>query len=464
MKNSHAQALQSFARDLQWLLTIRLAVQLATAWFFIWGVIVLAMRILGAQNTFWLALGLFGIVPLIAVAYWQARRQRAEFTVLRQNFDRLNQFGGVLMAEEAADMSAWVARLPAATVPKFEWQSGRAILMLTLAGVFAATALLLPEKLTHFTNHPSLEIGQTVEQLQTEVRTLAQEKLVPDKKAEDLDKQLNQLQKESSSVDPDKTWEALDHIKQANSDVAKQAAEEAINKADTLSRAEAFTKAMQQAADEGMEPATATQAAQDLASMLSSAKLETGLMNGQIPPELLADLNGLNKEQLQKLMQALEFNKSGMSMTMSNLANLKMIDPETLAKMKNAVETPDSKALADYLCHCKGGESDILFSWLTKRGRGGAGGGGPEAPLDFDNNTSEDKLKFQEHALPPSTHLSDAQLVGVSKSAPQLSDNNIAADHGALDNAVASGGSAHAQVVLPEYRQTVQNFFKRDNQ
>lgn len=462
MKNSHAQALQSFARELQWLLTVRLGVQLATAWFFIWGVVVLAMRILGAQNTFWLALGLFGIVPLLAIAYWRAGRQRADFTTLRQNFDRLNHFGGVLMAEEKADMSAWIAQLPTATVPKFEWQSGRAMLMLGLAGIFAATALLLPERLTHFTSHPSLEIGQTVEQLQTEVRTLQQEKLVPDKKAEDLEKQLSQVQKESSSVDPDKTWEALDHIKQANSDVAKQAAEEAINKADTLSRAETFTKAMQQAADEGMSPETATQASQDLASMLNSAKLEAGLMNGQIPPELLSDLSGLNKEQLQKLMQALEMNKGAMSMTMSNLANLKMIDAETLAKMKNAAECADPTALANFLCHCKGGESDILFTWLTKRGRGGPGGGGPEAPLDFDNNTSEDSLKFKEHALPPSSHLSDAQLVGVSKSTPQLTANDVAVGHGALDNAVASGGSAHSQVVLPEYRQTVQNFFKRE--
>jgi hypothetical protein len=463
MKTPHAQALQSFARSLQWLLTLRLAVQLATVWLFVWGVVVLGARILGAENTFWLALGLFGIVPLLAIAFWQAKRQVPEFPMFRQNFDRLNRFGGVLMSEEAADMDAWIAQLPAATVPKFHWQSGRAMLMLGLAGLFAATALLLPERLTHIASHASLEIGQTVEQLQAEVRTLAQEKLVDEKKTQDVEKQLAQLQKESSSVDPDKTWEALDHIKQANTDVAKQAAEEAANKMETMSQAEAFTKAMQQAADEGMNQATANQAAQDLASMLNSAKLEDGILNGKIPPELLANLNGLNKEQMQKLMQALEMNKNAMAMTMSNLANLKMIDPATLAKCKNAMECPNSDELSKYLSQCKGGESDILFSWLTRRSRGGPGRGGPEAPLDWDNNTSEKDTKFQEHALPPSTHLSDAQLVGVSKSAPQLASDDVAAAHGALDGATASGGSAHSQAILPEYRQTVQNFFKRDD-
>ena len=82
--------------------------------------------------------------------------------------------------------------------------------------------------------------------------------------------------------------------------------------------------------------------------------------------------------------------------------------------------------------------------------------------MDWDNNTSEDNLKFQAHALPPSQHLSDAQMVGVSKAAPQLSGNDVSAEHGSLDNTVASGGSAHAQVILPEHRQAVQNFFKRD--
>ena len=82
--------------------------------------------------------------------------------------------------------------------------------------------------------------------------------------------------------------------------------------------------------------------------------------------------------------------------------------------------------------------------------------------MDWDNNTSEENLKFKEHALPPSSHFSDAQLVGLSKAAPELSGNDVAAQHGALDGAQAGGGSGHTQVIPPEYRQAVQNFFKRE--
>jgi hypothetical protein len=220
---------------------------------------------------------------------------------------------------------------------------------------------------------------------------------------------------------------------------------------------------MQQAADEGMTAATASQAAQDLESLLNAAKLEEGVLNGKIPPELLANLNGLNKEQMEKLVKAMESNKNSLGQTLGDLAKLKMIDPAMLAKLGDAGKKGNSDELAAYLAQCQGGncDSEILFSWLRHKG---GGRGGPGAEMTWDNDTSEKDLKFQEHALPPATQLDAAQLVGVSKAAPELSANDIATGHGALDNAAASGGSAHAQAILPEQKQAVQNFFKRDNQ
>jgi hypothetical protein len=438
-------------------------VQWTTIWLFAWGVVVLALRMGGAQNTFWLALGWLGILPLALFAVWQARRQQPALAKIRASYDRWNACGGVLMAAEAGDMSAWLSQLPAAVVPELHWRSGRAMLLFCIAAGFVGTALLLPERMMNLSSHKTLEIGQIVQQLQAEVQTLAQEKIVEDKKAEDLQQQLAQLQKESSSYDPNKTWEALDHIKEANANAAKQAAEEAIAKTTTLAQAETLAQAMTQAADAGMSEATAEQAAQSLASLLNGAKLEAGILNGQIPPELLAGLTGLDKEQMEKLMKALALNKNALGATVSNLANLKMIDPATLSKCQNAGKCSNPGGLAAYLSQCQGGKcnGEYLFSWLQKVGRGGPGGGGPEAPMTW-NDTSEENTKFQEHALPSASNLSDAQLVGVSKAAPELSAADLAAGHGALDNASASGGSAHSQVVLPEHRQAVQKFFKRE--
>ena len=73
MKSPHSQALQSFVRRLMLLSLLRAGIQMATLWFFIWGVVVLTARISGVQQTEWLALGMLGFVPLAMAAGLRAR-------------------------------------------------------------------------------------------------------------------------------------------------------------------------------------------------------------------------------------------------------------------------------------------------------------------------------------------------------------------------------------------------------
>ncbi|MGH8022011.1 MAG: hypothetical protein ACRED1_00400 [Limisphaerales bacterium] len=458
MSQSHAAALASFARNLQWLLTLRLAARLATVWFFGWGVAVLALRILGVQNIYWLTLGLPAILPLALFAWWLTKKRSASFTKIRASYDEINGCGGIVMSAETADVEAWAAQLPGAAAPRLRWRGGRAMLFLFCSGMFVMITLLLPNRLAHVPGRHHLEIGQIAKQLQAEVKMLAREKIIDAQKGAELRKELSQLQEDSLGYDPAKTWEALDHIKQSDTDEARQAAQEALDKTTSLTEAETLAQAMKQAADSGMNAATASQAAQDLASMLNAAKLENGLLDVQIPPALLAGLNGLNKEQLEKLLQSLESNKGLLSMDISNLENLRMIDPAALAQLRAAgiCENPD--ALAAYLASCTNGCDAAL---CMHPGRG-PGGGGPGAPMTWSDGASEKDLKFQEHVLPPSPHLSQAQLLGVVKAAPQLSGNGVSAEHGALNGAAAGGGAANARVLLPEQRQAVQNYFNRN--
>lgn len=465
MSLPHDQALQKFDLRLVRLLMLRQAVQATTVMLFLWGALVLAARVAGWSSSGWLALGIFFALPVILFAVVRAQKNRPAAEKVRASYDQLNTCGGIMMSADATSMAAWQNQLGAATVPKLHWRSGRPIILFCVAAAFAATALLLPERLTKFGQHPALEIGQIVEQLQAEVQTLTQEKIVDAQKGDEVQKQLDQLQKDASGYDPNKTWEALDHIKQGNSEAAKQAAETALKKTETLTEAETLAQAMQQAAESGMSEATAATAAQTLAALLNEAKLETGILNGQLPPELLAKVSGLDKAAMEKLVQALALNKNALSNTMSNLANLKLIDAATLAKLQSAGNKSKSNCagLALYLSQCQGGncESELLFSWLKKNG---GGRGGPGASMTWDNHTSEDNTKFLEHALPPAAQLDDAQLVGVSKGAPELAKGEVATVSGALDHSTASGGSAHSQVILPEHRQAVQKFFKREEQ
>jgi hypothetical protein len=164
---------------------------------------------------------------------------------------------------------------------------------------------------------------------------------------------------------------------------------------------------------------------------------------------------------MEKLLRALALNKSSLGRTVTNLANLRLIDAAMLSKCEHAGQCHNPGALAEYLSTCTNGcnAAECLAlcagQWLSR--------GGPGAPMTWTDGSSEKDLKFQEHALPPASRLSDAQLIGVSKTAPELSGNDVAAQRGALDNAVASGGAANLQVVLPEQRQVVRHFFKRDD-
>ena len=463
MNASHPQALQAFVRKVRFLLLFREALRWVSAWLFLWGAIVLALRIAGQPAGGWPAAGLLGCLPAALAAVMQARRGLPAFAHLRANYDRLNTCGGVIMAAEAADMSAWESHLPAPAVPGLRWRGRRTWLLLGLAALVAATTLWLPDRLTRLASRRTLEIGKVVGELQAEVKTLAQERILDDKKADALEKELSRLQKDSNSTDPGKTWEALDHIKEADANTAQLAAEEAIKKTAALAQAQTLAQAMQQAADSGMSDATAAAAAADLESLLNAAKLEEGVLKGQIPPELLKGLTGLNKEQMSRLMKALQANKDALNGTMSDLARLKMIDADTLAKCLGAGTGGDPGALADYLSHCQGGgDPDLLFSWLAHPGKGGPGGGGPAAPMTWQDQVSEKDTKYQPHALPPAGKLDNAQLVGVSRTAPKVNADAPATAAGALDQAAGSGGSAQIQTVLPEQRAAVQSFFKRD--
>lgn len=460
-KPSHARALQIFSLRLALLLMFREALRWAAAWFFLWGVVILAARIAGVPNQPWMPLGLLGaLAPMLIVAALM-RRKLPQPAGLRAAYDNLNQCGGLLMAEEAADMSAWQVALPEAAVPHLRWRGGRAFGLLALAVLFVVATLLLPDRWTSLTTQRPLEIGKLISELQAEVHTLHEEKILEQPKADELQKQLSQLEKKSSALDPNKTWEALDHLKESNSDLAKQAAEEALNKMASLSQAETIAGALEKASEAGMGKDTATQAARDLAGMMKAAKLEDGLLKTQIPPELLSALNGLSKEDMEKLLSSIQSSKSGLGKTLTNLAKLKLIDPKALGQCKNAGECKNGDALAAFLSTCTNGGA--CSAAICAYGRGGLTRGDQpgDSPMTW-SDVDESGAKFKETALPASSQTSDSQLVGISKAAPDLSAENILAEHGVLTAANSSGGAANSQVILPRHKQAVQKYFKRD--
>ena len=280
-----------------------------------------------------------------------------------------------------------------------------------------------------------------------------------------LKKELARLGKESAAKDPAKTWESLDHLKQSKSDLAKQAAEEAIQKTDAMKQAETLAAAF------GLLPDSASslleRAMQDMASLLQQAKLEQGLLAAKLPEELLkaAQEGKLNAEQLKELMKAMQGNKEKMGECLNKLANLKLIDPKLLEACKNAGECPNPAALAAFLAE-NGANLDSLAGVLqVYMTGGGPGGGRGDTPLTWTDPSDESGMKFKDTALPMGSldNLKNAQLVGISRSAPEVTGDKETASTGALSGAEAGGGAANVQQLLPRHKGAVQRFFKREN-
>jgi hypothetical protein len=410
MTQSHSETLQSFARKLTALLMFRGAVRWTTIWFFVWGVVVLAARMAGSHSGDWQLLGLLGAIPLAVFAAIRERPKRAAFTQVRAAYDGLNRCGGVIMAEETTEMSAWHASLPKPASPRLRWRSGRSLGLLAIATVFVLVTLSLPDRFALLAMKRPLDIGNLVSELRAEVETLKQEKILEPNKAEELQKQLSRLKDQSSALDPNKTWEALDHMKESNSDLARQAAEEALSKTSNLTEAQTLASALQAASETGLGQDVATHAAKELASMLKAAKLQDGMLKSEMPEDLLAQLDGLNPEDLERLLSSIEFNKNNLGRTLTNLAGLKLIDPKKLSECKNVGTCPDPKALADFLCQNTNACSSMSLCELTASYcRGGIDRGRGDAPMTWKQESSDAGAKFKEDTLPPSTRLSDSR-------------------------------------------------------
>ncbi|MSR43275.1 MAG: hypothetical protein EXS19_04470 [Pedosphaera sp.] len=454
-------SLARFARQLQILLILRTALRWAGWWLLSLGVIVLVARMLGRFDPILLWIGLAALAPLIITAGVKEWRRRPALASLRAAFDRHNHCGGLVMAAAQADTSAWRHAATANQVPPLRWDARRTLGLVMVAASFLAVTLLVPDRFAALAAARPLDIGKQVEELNAQIQGLEDEKILKEEKAVEWKQDLSKLGKESSGANPAKTWEALDHLKQSASDLARQAAEEAIAKTAQLTKAEALGQTA------GLLPekseALAGKLMQELAALINAAKLDEGLFKGQIPPELLeaAKKGALDPALLKELLQQLQLNKRQLADALQHLNELKLIDPAKLGERKKAGQSPNPEGLAAFLAE-QGADAEALAALVEMLGNGDVQRGPGAAPMTWQDPSNEDGVRFKEQALPVKPNLKDSQLAGVSRSTPEENKENTPAVTGALSGSSAGGGSAQAQLLLPRHKGAVQRYFKRE--
>lgn len=328
----HFQALRRFALRLALVLSARRCIIWICAWLFVFGVIVLAARVAGLRTDVWPWLGLIGagVTALAAVLYQMKRLPEA--ARVRAAYDRANRCGGLVMTQELGDVTAWFEFLGAPQVPRLRWRCVRPLGMFGLGLVFATVAVMLPDRFTRFVSGHPLEIGQVVEELQQEAQILAEEQLIPEEKASELQREMDRLKAESSGLDPQKTWEALDHLRQASRDAASRAAEDALGKLAGLAEAEAIATALQNAASAGL----GADAVQSLAARLSALLESAGLPRDGLAAGFQSGADGLSAEQLDNLLGLIATNKCALSNMVAQLAQARLVDAKLFGPMSAA--------------------------------------------------------------------------------------------------------------------------------
>lgn len=469
VRDSTDVAVRRFVRQAILLLIVRYSVQWSAGWLLAWGVLVLALRATADVPRPWLAWGATGLVVVLAVAAWQAWRRRPRAAAVRAMLDGRGRMGGLLMARDEHDTGRWQERVGALPAVGLRWRGKRSTAVLLLALTFVVAGFVVPARFARSAGARPMDVAAPAARLAEQLDLLADEDLIEEAEAETLAERLTQLEAQAEGLDPVRTWEALDHLRQRTEQAGAEAAEGAIQQTADLTAAQSLAEAL---ANEGhtLDPALHAQAMQSLSQMAAKAAAEDqALQEGlsEAMREMLdqAGLGAMTPEQLRELAAALAGRKMEIGEMMEQLAAMELTDARQLGRCKAAGQC-DSEGLCQFLAEMEEEMSvdEAVAAWC----RGGGISRGPgDAPLTWKDQASADGgSDFEAVALPPAdlSALRESQMLGLSASAPEVEDAVATPASGALGTAEADGGSAAVQRVLPRHRDSVHRYFDREQE
>jgi hypothetical protein len=446
------------------LLVTRQVAGMLALWLFLWGTVVVVLRVTLRVAPLDLLWGLAVVPLLVVLAAFLALRRVPPASAIRALLDRWSGAGGLLVAAAERPLDGWADRLPPAPSLRLHWHGGRTWGLLAAGALFLTIALAFPQHLVALATSRCLEIGNELAKLTAQLEVLKDAEVLQPERAESLEQKLNQLKDRAAGEDPAKTLEALDHVQQVASQAAQEAAETAAQKTERLAQAETLAEGLRQAAGE-MDAKLQTEALAELARLAEKAALENKLFDKELDPQALKDFKAgsLNPEQLKKLAQALRGARKDIARNLEKLCKARLVDLEALAKCEQC-----GRCNGDKMAEClkAGGKQSVgkMLSQCQRPGRNGLNEGPGAAELTWGDPSSAEGVKFKEATLPPSdlAALKESQVVGVGKAAPSTEKGTAPSQPGALQQAASGAGSAQTQVILPRHRAAVERYFDRE--
>ena len=457
--NPHQRATTRFIRQVGVILFARYSLGLLTAWAFLSGVVILALRTTTDLNRSSLLWSLAGLVPCLVAAAWLTIRRVPDHSRVRVLLDREGECGGLLMSSDSLEIGKWQDAIPEVAIPRLQWQSRRLLVLSFAAIAFLIAGFLAPVRSAAVVLENPLNVAREVEETEAKVELLKEEEIVTQEEAESFESQLDALEKQARGDEPARTWEALDHIQDSLVKKTDDAVERMAQANANLASAEALSEALANDGSE-LDSKLMAEAMKELSNQVEQGK--TGTKGDKpIPSDLAEGLKSgsLSKEQLKQLAEALKGQKGSINESLKKLRERGMID---LKKLKGAQEAgkSNSEGLAEFLK--EHGKDRSVREAMGEWGRGGVDRGRGDAPMTWTDPSSERGAKFKEEALPPASvdALKESRMMGLSSEAPQVEKNKTSGG-GALAGTKAGGGSGVAQTVLPRHRGAVKRYFER---
>lgn len=466
--DSLSQAVSQWTLAVTWRLFVRQFLIFTTAYLFIWGTLVLVLRVAMDMDRTPMLWGATGLIALVAMAGVVAYRKRPAPAAVQAMLDAHSQGGGLYMTN--AKESGWGHRLPSLRLPAVKWRGGKQWLLTLASAAFVIAAFVMPQWVAQAGNAKPLDVTAQVATLNHQLETLKQESVLMPEQAQALSEKLKQVTADADGQDPVKTWESLDHIKAQVQDAAAQAMEKAAQESQTLDQAQMLAQALAQQPD-ALSAEQLARAMQTLEEMAQAAAEQNKKMQEMMKKEGMdPSAVKLTPEQLEALQQMMKMSKEDLEQLMQKLKQAGLGEKGEQGEKGEPGQggqpgqTLTSEQVAQALAEMMEGKSvEEILEMLSQQGAGGVGrGGGPSEMTWNDNPSSSENTKFKDQVLPPAQlrALKESQRVGLSASAPKVEESSGDSAGGVLPTDKATGGAADQQI-LPRHREAVREFFDR---
>jgi hypothetical protein len=457
--------IQKLRLKITFLAALRYLLVFSTISGFLFGITIVIVRTVFAVPGKDLLWALLILLPGTVWAVIRAIKEMPGRNAVIALFDKKNRCGGLLMAAEELNLGSWNQKLPSLSDLTLKWKAGRSFSLFTIAVLFVAGSLIVPQRYVNITPARPLNIDADVEKLQQQIDVLEEEKLVSELVAQEFDQKLEQLRDTTSGYDPVKTWEALDHLQQSIKKQAEEFTASALTQTESLTETHTLAQGLAENASE-LDSGLLSEAMAELSAMIQSCAAQNELLKNELGVDCLnaCKQGALSDEQLKALLKALKENKGNISNCLAKLCKAGLIDPDKL-KLCEKLGICDSEGLIAFLNENAGkiGMCDAVGLYCRCPGRGGINRGRADAPMTWSQGSAEEGAAFKEQVLPAASlaALKESMTLGVSIGAPSVQEAVPSSGLDVLNSSNAGGGEAVRHTILPRHQGAVKRYFER---